>query len=228
MRGSSLLWRLSGMFLSIRKLRLGDQLMTTSEASKRLTDLLVIRNSIPGLNTFTEYDLSLLWLRMKQQGMDRWIFCSGEVQTYDAFKTLMLSNDTWTYAGYSHITGEPCALGIFDRMLGKTVHLHYTFFRNEEAIRDKEKYAKALFDLVFENKTVDCILMLTPHCFRHSNSFARSVGAELVGYIPSAIAIKNEETGELMYGEDALYKVVSPFYHKHNIQMKRRSRHGIR
>lgn len=190
--------------------------MTTSEASKRLTDLLVIRNSIPGLNTFTEYDLSLLWLRMKQQGMDRWIFCSGEVDTFDKFKTLMLAPDIWSYAGYSHITGEPCALGIFDRMQGKTVHLHYTFFRNEEAIANKEKYAKALFDLVFENKTVDCILMLTPHCFRHSNNFARSVGAEFLGYIPSAIPVMNFRTGEVRFGEDALYKLVSPFYNKKN------------
>ena len=195
--------------------------MTKSEASTHLTDLLDIKNSIPGLNTFTEYDLSLLWLRMKQQGMDKWIFCSGEINTFDDFKKLVLAPDVWTYAGYSYETGEPCALGIFDRMQGKTVHLHYTFFRNEEVIANKEKYAKALFDLVFENKTVDCILMLTPHCFRHSNNFARSLGAEFLGYIPSAIPIKNFKTGEVRFGEDSLYKLVSPYYKKQSIKGKR-------
>ena len=69
---------------------------------------------------------------------------------------------------------------------------------------------------VFENKTVDCILMLTPHCFRHSNNFARSVGAEFLGYIPSAIPVMNFRTGEVRFGEDALYKLVSPFYNKKN------------
>ena len=185
-----------------------------TDASRRLQELLVIRNSIPGLMTFTEYDLSLLWLRMVQQGMDRWIFCDGAVQTYEDFRKLMLSPGLWSYAGYSRITGEPCALALFDEMMGRVIRLHYTFFRNEEALRNKEKYAKAFFQFMFENKTVDCILMLTPRRFRHSNNLARAVGAELVGYIPSAVPVMNRETGELTYGEDALYKLVSPYYRK--------------
>ena len=183
-----------------------------TRASERLTDLLAVKNSIPGSNTFTEYDLSLLWLRMRQQGMDRWLFCSGETRTFEQFKTLMLAPDIWSYAGFSHSTGEPCALGLFDRMQGRTVHLHYTFFRNEEALQNKEHYARALFDLVFENQTVDCILMLTPRRFRHSNRLARTLGAEMVGVIPSMIPIKNFRTGSVTFGEDVLYKIVSPYY----------------
>ena len=188
--------------------------MTEGKASRHLTTLLDVRNSIPGQNTFTAFDLAFLWLRLRQQGLDRWIFCSGEVTDFERFRELLLSPGIWSYAGFSLTTGEPCALALLDRMRGKTVELHYTFFRNREALLHKELYAQAFFDLVFENKTVDCILMLTPAAFRHSNAFALAVGAEPVGIIPSAIPVKNFRTGTVEHGEDKLYRLISPYYQK--------------
>ena len=154
--------------------------------------------------------MALLWLRLRQQGLEKYLFCSGMVDTDEKFKEVLLHPEGWTYAGFSWETGEPVALAIFDSMQGKTVRLHYTFFRNEESKAHMKEYAEAFFDLIFENRTVDCILMLTPRQFRHSNAFAKSIGAVHLGSIPSIVPVKNFKTGVVTFGPTELYRLDSP------------------
>lgn len=191
-----------------------EQAEHLSEAGRKLTALLDCRSDTPVEHSFTEFDLAFIWLRLRQQGLDNWLFPSGDTNSFAKFKECVLHPSIWCYAGFSHKTGEPCALAILDGFRGKTAYLHYTFFRNEEAIKDKEKYAQAFFDLLFENKTMDALLFATPKPFRHSNSFARSLGAVPLGHIPSLIGIKDWNTGELSYPLTSLYMLVSPHYNQ--------------
>jgi hypothetical protein len=101
--------------------------------------------------------MALLWLRIKQQGMDKYIFCSGEIDSFEKFKSLVKEEQCWVYAGFSKTTGEPVALGMLDTFIGRTARLHYTFFRNPESLQNKEAYAKAFFELLFANRTLDCL-----------------------------------------------------------------------
>jgi hypothetical protein len=185
-----------------------------SEAARKLTALLACKSDTPVEHSFTEYELALIWLRLRQQGLDNWLFPAGDICSYEKFKECALNPSVWCYAGFSHETGEPCALALLDGFQGKTARLHYTFFRNEEALRDKEKYARAFFDLLFENKTLDALLLGTPKPFRHSNSFARYLGAVCLGDIPSLVGVKNWKTGELSYPLTSFYTLVSPHYNQ--------------
>lgn len=182
-----------------------------TEAAQRLTSLLDCRVDIPVERSLTDYDLALLWLRIKQHGIDRYLFCTGYVDSLERFINLVRTETIWVYAGFSHETGEPCALGILDDFQGATCKLHYTFFRNFEAVRNKEKYAKAFVDFLFANHSLDCLVLLTPDSFHHSNRLALSLGAEPLGSLPSIIPVRDGD--ELVYGESNLYKLVSPHYH---------------
>lgn len=185
---------------------------TIESAVLKLTNLLDCRCNVPPEQSLTEYDMALLWLRIKQQGMDKYMFCSGEVDTYEKFKAIVNEEKCWVYAGFSKETGEPVGLAILDTFIGKTARFHYTFFRNPESVQHKEEYAKALFDLLFANRTVDCLIFTTPCSFRHSNALARSIGATFVGSIPSLILVKNFKTGEATYPMCNIYTLTSPHY----------------
>lgn len=182
-----------------------------TEAAQRLTSLLDCRADIPAERSLTDYDIALLWLRIRQQGIDKYLFCTGAIDSLDKFKTFVRNEFLWVYAGFSRETGEPCALGILDDFQGATCKLHYTFFRNNEAIKNKEKYAKAFVDFLFANHTIDCLVLLTPDSFHHSNRLALALGGERLGSLPSIIPVKDGD--ELVYGESNLYKLVSPHYH---------------
>lgn len=186
--------------------------MTVTEAALRLTSLLVCKADIPVERSLSDYDIALLWLRLKQDGADRYLFCSGRIDSLEKFRGLVRNEHVWVYAGFSHETGEPCALGILDDFEGGSAKLHYTFFRNTEALKHKEMYAKAFTDFLFANGSIDCLVLLTPVAFRHSNRLARMIGAEYMGTLPSFIPIRDGD--EYIFGECSLYKLVSPHYHK--------------
>lgn len=57
------------------------------------------------------------------------------------------------YAGFSHTTGEPLALALLDRFLGRTAYLHFTFFKGEGFARHLE-IGRAFMGLIFENGTL--------------------------------------------------------------------------
>jgi len=187
---------------------------TTRSAVLKLTSLLDCKCHIPPEQSLTDYDMALLWLRMKQQGMDKYLFCSGDVNTFEEFKAIITNETVWCYAGFSKENGEPVALAFLDCFLGRTARLHYTFFRNPESIENKEKYAEAFFDLLFSNITLDCLILTTPTMFRHSNIFARDVGCQFVGAVPSVIPVKNFKTGEVTFPMCNLYTKTSPYYTK--------------
>ena len=182
-----------------------------SPCLRKLTDSLVFKNAVPQCNTFTDYELNLLYLRMKQDGTDRYIFCDGSVDSLEAFKRVVRDDKTWVYAGFSKTNHEPLGLAIFDLVMGKTVRLHYTFFRNPESRKNRYRYAKMLLDLVFENGTVDTIIMCTPSHFLHSNAMAKAVGAKFLGHIYGVVPRMNWELGTLDYGKDNLYTLTSPY-----------------
>ena len=181
-----------------------------SPCLKRLTDSLVFKNAVPECNTFTDYELNLLWLRMKQDGTDKYIFADGSINSLESFKEAVKSPHGWAYAGFSKVDHEPLGLALFDLIIGKTVRLHYTFFRNPESIKNRLQYAKMLIDLVFENGTVNTIFMCTPSHFLHSNKMARAVGAKFLGSVYGVNPRMNWETGALDYGKDNLYTLTSP------------------
>jgi hypothetical protein len=185
---------------------------TIQSAVQKLTSLLDCRCDIPPEHSLTEYDMALLWLRMHQQGMDKYIFCSGETNTYEDFKKLIKADSIWVYAGFSKVDGEPVALAFLDNFIGKNARLHYTFFRNPESMANKERYAEAFFDLLFANRTLDSLMLTTPSIFRHSNAFARAVGADFLGAVPSLIPVKNFKTGDITFPLCNVYVKTSPYY----------------
>ena len=185
---------------------------TIESAVLKLTSLLDCRCDVPPEHSLTEYDMALLWLRMKQQGMDKYIFCSGEIDSFEKFKNLVKEEQCWVYAGFSKETGEPVALGMLDTFIGRTARLHYTFFRNPESMQNKEAYAKAFFELLFANRTLDCLILTTPSIFRHSNSLARAFGADFLGAVPSLVLVKNFKTGEASWPLCNVYTLTSPYY----------------
>ena len=151
---------------------------------------------------------------MKAQGLDKYLFAMGTVQSFDAFRKIVEDKDFWVFAGFSKVDGEPCAFAILDNIQGGTARLHYTFFRNEESLRNKELYASLFMAHLFANRTLDALLFLTPSKFIHSNRLALRLGATYMGTIPGAAPIYIPETEELEFGEANLYKLVSPFYQK--------------
>lgn len=183
-------------------------------AGERLVSLLDCRCDIPGERSLSLPDMALIWSRMKSQGLDKYLFAMGTVQSFDSFRKVVEDEDFWVYAGFSKVDGEPCAFAILDNIQGGTARLHYTFFRNEESLRNKERYATLFMDFLFGNRTIDCLLFLTPSSYIHSNRLASRLGAVFMGTIPGATPIYIPETGELEFGEGNLYKLVSPFYHK--------------
>jgi len=183
-------------------------------AGEKLTNLLDCLCDIPSEHSLDLVHMALLWARMKGQGLDKYLFAMGTVQSFDAFKKIVQDKDFWVYAGFSKTTREPCAFAILDNIQGGTARLHYTFFRNEESIRNKELYARLFMDHLFANHTLDCLLFITPDFYLHSNRLASRLGAEFLGKIPGMSPIYIPETNELEYCEANVYKLVSPFYVK--------------
>lgn len=183
-----------------------------SEAIPRLTALLDCRCDVPVEHSLSDYDIALLWLRMKQQGLDKYIFCSGDIDSYSTFRDFVRNPTIWCYAGFSKHDGEPVALGILDRIIGRSAYLHYTFFRTPESIENKEKYAEVFFDLLFENRTLDALILLTPSIFRHSNAFALSMGAEYLCQLPSVIPVRDFKTYSMAFPKCNMYLIKSKFY----------------
>lgn len=183
-------------------------------AGERLVSLLDCRCDIPKEHSLSTYHLAFIWNRLKAQGLDSFLFAMGTVQSFDVFKETALDNSIWTYAGFSKTDGEPCAFAMLDNIQGRTARLHYTFFRNDESLKNKDEYARTFCEFLFDACGLDCIILFTPCIFRHSNRLARRLGAEFMGDIPSSIPVYFPEKLEYRLCDSNLYKLVSPHYKK--------------
>ena len=125
--------------------------------------------------TLTDAHLAFLWHRIREQGLDRFLFYDGGVNSLARFRDIVTAESVWAYAGFSHTTGEPLALALLDRFLGRTAYLHFTFFKGEGFARHLE-IGRAFMGLIFENGTLSCLMALTPAAFRHSWKFGLDLG----------------------------------------------------
>lgn len=159
--------------------------------------------------TLTDAHLAFLWHRMKEQGLDRYLFHDGRVGSLARFRDIAASDAIWAYAGFSHTTGEPLALALLDRFLGRTACLHFTFFKGEGFARHLE-IGRAFMDLVFGNGTLSCLMALTPVAFRHSWQFGLDLGFTRLGTIPGACGVLDRKTGTIRYRDGMLMKLDNP------------------
>lgn len=159
--------------------------------------------------TLTDAHLVFLWHRIREQGLDRFLFHDGTVASLARFREVVTAESVWAYAGFSHATGEPLALALLDRFLGRTAYLHFTFFKGEGFARRLE-IGRAFTDLLFENGTLSCLMALTPVVFRHSWKFGLDLGFTRLGTIPGACGVLDRKTGELRYRDGVLMKLDNP------------------
>ena len=159
--------------------------------------------------TPTDAHLAFLWHRIREQGLDRFLFYDGGVNSLARFRDIVTAESVWAYAGFSHTTGEPLALALLDRFLGRTAYLHFTFFKGEGFARHLE-IGRAFMGLIFENGTLSCLMALTPAAFRHSWKFGLDLGFTRLGTIPGACGVLDRKTGELRYRDGVLMKLDNP------------------
>lgn len=159
--------------------------------------------------TLTDAHLAFLWHRMKEQGLDRYLFHDGRVDSPARFRDTVSAGSVWAYAGFSHATGEPLALALLDRFLGRTAYLHFTFFKGEGVSRRLD-IGRAFMDLLFANGTLSCLLALTPVRFRHSWNYGLELGFTRLGVIPGACGVLDRKTGDVRYRDGMLLKLDNP------------------
>lgn len=159
--------------------------------------------------TLTDAHLVFLWHRIREQGLDRFLFHDGGVDSLARFREVVTAESVWAYAGFSHATGEPLALALLDRFLGRTAYLHFTFFKGEGFARRLE-IGRAFTDLLFENGTLSCLMALTPVVFRHSWRYGLDLGFTRLGVVPGACGVLDGKTGELRYRDGMLMKLDNP------------------
>lgn len=178
-----------------------------SSAAARLTALLDCRCAVPGLDTLTPYRINLLYLRLMQQGLDRYLFFGAGV-SLPSFRDMLRSPQVWAYAGFGRNSGEPLALALLDSFEGRTARLHFTFFKGEGMARSPE-IGRAFFDFLFAHSGLSCLLCLTPRRYRHSWRYGQALGCVLLGTIPGACALPDRRTGVTRY-EDGMLLLYQP------------------
>ena len=183
-----------------------------------LTDLLDCRASTPEDSTLTVPFLSLLWDTLVQDRLLPWVMPLGDINTFEDFLRYNLSPNVWAFGGFSWNDGKPVAYAQVTNFEGSTARVHYTGFRNDESRKNLEAYAKAFFDFLFWNGSIDTLILITPKCYRHVNSFIKRIGGEYQGSIVGLYPRKNRKGKGHIFDRDNLYTVTSPFYTENKIR----------
>ena len=175
-----------------------------------ITDLCRVYHDAPGIpNTLTDAHLVFLYHRILEEGLDKFVFHDGVINSFQKFKDLMRHPSVWSYAGFSLKDGEPLAMALIEGFIGKVAHLHFCFFKGE-GFNNHITIGKEFIKFIFANSGLSCLMALTPLLFRHSWKFGLDVGFKELSIIPGACGILNHHTGEMKYRDGVLLQLNNP------------------
>lgn len=151
---------------------------------------------VPGVNTFAPGDVERLYRAASAQGLGRFVFHDGSVDSAERFAEVALSERVWTYAGFRRPGGEPLALALLEPFSGRSAFMHFTFFRGM-GFQQRHVIARAFLRLLFRDREngLSCVCGLTPATFRHAWRFALELGFKKLGEIPGACPVFDGKTG---------------------------------
>lgn len=154
----------------------------------------------PDIDTFAPGDLETLYQTAHDQGIARFLFYDGSVDSAQCFADMVRAGNLWTYAGFCRASKEPLALSIVEPFSGRSAFMHFAFFKGM-GIAQRHGIGRAFLRLLFQDreKGLSCVCGLTPAPFRHAWGFALELGFKKLGRIPGACPVPDRKTGSIRH-----------------------------
>lgn len=158
-------------------------------------------------NTFKPGDLEQVYTQLLQEGLDRYLFADGTIQSFPVFEQTVTRPDVWFYSGYDTPSGNnPLAVVLLNQFKGKTAYMHFAFF--EAGLSHRHAIAARFMQLVFAGG-LTAVFGATSIRWRNVRTFAREVGFVDMARVPGYFTYMNRRTGTLEY-HDSMLSLCTP------------------